>query len=57
MAAFNAVYAVYIAECGLYLPNPKLQQRLQPYEVSELYFFYPSPQEANYFANIDTWRS
>lgn len=57
MAAFNAVYAVYTAERGLYLPNPKLQQRLQPYEVSELYFFYPSPQEANYFANIDTWRS
>jgi hypothetical protein len=31
-----------------------LQQGLQPYKVPEMYFFYPSPLEANYFVNIDS---
>ncbi len=30
-----------------------LEQGLKPYTVPEMYFFYPSPQEANYFVNID----
>ncbi len=25
-----------------------------PFRVPELYFFYPSPQEANYWVNIDS---
>lgn len=54
MAAFNTIDAVRAAEFWLYFPNQKLQQGLQPYRVPEMYFFYPSPQEANYFVNIDS---
>jgi len=53
MAAFNTIDAVRAAEFWLYFPNQKLQQGLQPYQVPEMYFFYPSPQESNYFVNID----
>jgi LmbE family N-acetylglucosaminyl deacetylase len=53
MAAFNTIDAVRAAEFWLYFPNQKLQLGLQPYKVPEMYFFYPSPQEANYFVNID----
>src|SRR5437868_8296788 len=53
MAAFNTIDAVRAAEFWLYFPNQKLQQGLQPYKVPEMYFFYPSLQEANYFVNID----
>lgn len=52
MAAFNTIDAVRAAEFWLYFPNQKLQQGLQPYKVPEMYFYYPSPQEANYFVNI-----
>jgi len=54
MAAFNTIDAVRAAEFWLYFPNQKLQQGLQPYKVPEMYFFYPSPQEANYFVNIES---
>ena len=53
MAAFNTIDAVRAAEFWLYFPNQKLQQHLEPYKVPEMYFFYPSAQEANYFVNID----
>ena len=53
MAAFNTLDAVRAAEFWLYFPNQKLQQGLQPYKVPEMYFFYPSPQEANYFVDIN----
>jgi LmbE family N-acetylglucosaminyl deacetylase len=53
MAAFNTIDAVRAAEFWLYFPNQKLQQGLQPYKVPEMYFFYPSPQEVNYFVNIE----
>jgi LmbE family N-acetylglucosaminyl deacetylase len=53
MAAFNTIDAVRAAEFWLYFPNQKLEQHLEPYKVPEMYFFYPSPQEANYFVNID----
>lgn len=53
MAAFNTIDAVRAAEFWLYFPNQRLQQGVQPYKVPEMYFFYPSPQEANYFVNID----
>jgi LmbE family N-acetylglucosaminyl deacetylase len=53
MAAFNTIDAVRAAEFWLYFPNQRLQQGLQPYKVPEMYFFYPSPQEANYYVNID----
>ena len=54
MAAFNTIDAVRAAEFWLYFPNQKLQQGLQPYKVPEMYFFYPSAQEANYFVNIES---
>lgn len=54
MAAFNTVDAVRAAEFWLYFPNQKLQQGLQPYKVPEMYFFYPSQQEANYFVDIES---
>lgn len=54
MAAFNTIDAVRAAEFWLYFPNQRLQQGLEPFKVPELYFFYPSPQEANYFVNIES---
>jgi len=53
MAAFNTIDAVRAAEFWLYFPNQKLQQGRQPYRVPEMYFFYPSAQEANYFVDIE----
>jgi LmbE family N-acetylglucosaminyl deacetylase len=54
MAAFNTIDAVRAAEFWLYFPNQKLQQGLEPYRVPEIYFFYPAPQEANYWVNIES---
>jgi LmbE family N-acetylglucosaminyl deacetylase len=54
MAAFNTIDAVRAAEFWLYFPNQRLQQGLEPYKVPEMYFFYPSPQEANYFVDIES---
>ena len=54
MAAFNTIDAVRAAEFWLYFPNQRLQQGLEPYKVPLMYFFYPSPQEANYFVNIES---
>src|SRR5713226_900588 len=54
MAAFNTIDAVRAAEFWLYFPNQKLQQGLQPYTVPEMYFFYPSKKEANYYVKIDS---
>jgi len=53
MAAFNTIDAVRAAEFWLYFPNQLLQRNLQPYKVPLMYFFYTSPQEANYWVNID----
>ena len=54
MAAFNTIDAIRAAEFWLYFPNQKLQQGLQPYKVLAMHFFYPAPQEANYYVNIDS---
>ena len=54
MAAFNTIDAVRAAEFWLYFPNQKLQLGLEPYRVPLIYFFYPSPQEANTFVDIDS---
>jgi LmbE family N-acetylglucosaminyl deacetylase len=51
--ASMAIDAVRAAEFWLYFPNQRLQQGLEPYKVPEMYFFYPAPQEANYFVNIE----
>lgn len=53
MAAFNTADAVRAAEFWLYFPNQLLQQDLKPYRVPLMYFFYSTPEEANYWVNID----
>jgi len=53
MAAFNTIDAVRAAEFWLYFPNQLLQRDLGPYQVPVMYFFYSTPQEANYWVNID----
>src|SRR3989441_2566395 len=53
MAAFNTIDAVRAAEFWLYFPNQLLQRDLGPYQVPAIYFFYSTPQEANYWVNID----
>jgi len=54
MAAFNTIDAVRAAKFWLYFPNQLLQQNLKPYQVPVMYFFYSTPQEANYWVNIDS---
>lgn len=53
MAAENTIDAVRAAEFWLYFPNQLLEQHLQPYKVPSMYFFYPAPQDTNYWVNID----
>jgi LmbE family N-acetylglucosaminyl deacetylase len=54
MAAFNTLDAVRAAEFHLYYPEHLLVDRLQPYRVPELFFYYVAPPDANYFVNIDS---
>ncbi len=54
MAAFNTLDAVRAAEWHLYFPEHLLVDKLQPYKVPNLYFYYTAPQDANYFVNIDS---
>ena len=54
MAAFNTLDAVRAAEFWLYFPNQLLEQNLQPYQVPEMYLYYSTEQEANYWVNIDS---
>src|SRR5437870_11490838 len=54
MAAFNTIDAVRAAEFRLYYPEHLLVDKLQPYTVPNLYFFYTTTNEANYFINIDS---
>src|SRR6266478_4210028 len=54
MAAFNTIDAVRAAEFHLYYPEHLLVDKLQPYTVRNLYFFYTTTNEANYFVNIES---
>ena len=54
MASYNTIDAVRAAEFWLYFPNQLLERDLRPYKVPVMYFFYPSPQEANYWVTIDS---
>jgi LmbE family N-acetylglucosaminyl deacetylase len=54
MAAMNTIDAVRAAEFHLYYPEHLLVDKLQPYKVSNLYFFYPTGKDANYWVNIDS---
>jgi LmbE family N-acetylglucosaminyl deacetylase len=53
MAAFNTIDAVRAAEFHLYYPEHLLVDNLHAYTVPNLYFFYTTTNEANYFVNID----
>src|SRR6266513_1730347 len=53
MAAFNTIDAVRAAEFHLYYPDHLLVDKLQPYIVPNLYFFYATTNDANYYVNID----
>ena len=53
MAAFNTIDAVRAAEFHLYYPEHLLVDKLQPYIVPNMYFFYTTTNEANYYVNID----
>lgn len=54
MAAFNTIDAVRAAEFHLYYPEHLLVDKLQPYVVTNLYFFYTTTNDANYSVNIDS---
>jgi LmbE family N-acetylglucosaminyl deacetylase len=54
MAAFNTIDAVRAAEFHLYYPEHLLVDKLQPYVVPNLYFFYTTTNDANYHVNIDS---
>lgn len=54
MAAFNTIDAIRAAEFPLYYPEHLLVDKLEPCRVPNLYFYYPAPQDANYWVNIDS---
>lgn len=53
MAAFAAIDAVRAAEFHLYFPNQRLQQGVLPWKVPVLLFYYNTPEEQNYWVNVD----
>lgn len=53
MAAFNTMDAVRAAEFHLYYPEHLLVDKLQPYMVTNFFFFYTTTNDANYHVNID----
>jgi len=53
MAAFNTIDAVRAAEFHLYYPEHLRVDKLQPYIVPNMYFFYTTTNDANYYVNID----
>jgi LmbE family N-acetylglucosaminyl deacetylase len=54
MAANNTIDAIRAAEWHLYFPNQALHEHLQPFEVPHEVYFYATPEEANYWVNIDS---
>jgi LmbE family N-acetylglucosaminyl deacetylase len=53
MAANNTIDAVRAAEWHLYFPNQRLHDGLQPWKVPVEAYYYVTPQDANYWVNID----
>jgi LmbE family N-acetylglucosaminyl deacetylase len=53
MAANNTIDAIRAAEWHLYFPNQRLHDGLQPWNVPVEAFFYVTPNDANYWVNID----
>jgi LmbE family N-acetylglucosaminyl deacetylase len=54
MSANNTIDAIRAAEWHLYFPNQLLHEHLQPWKVPREAYFYVTPQDANYWVNIDT---
>ena len=54
MAANNTMDAVRAAEWHLYFPNQRLHDHLEPWKVPVEVYFYVTPQDANYWVNIDS---
>ena len=53
MAANNTMDAIRAAEWHLYFPNQRLHDGLEPWKVPVEAYFYVTPQDANYWVNID----
>lgn len=54
MSANNTVDAIRAAEWHLYFPNQLLHDHLQPWHVPVEVYFYVTPQDANYWVNIES---
>ncbi len=54
MSANNTLDAIRAAEWHLYFPNQLLHDKLQPWRVPVEAYFYVTPQDANYWVNIDS---
>jgi LmbE family N-acetylglucosaminyl deacetylase len=54
MSANNTIDAIRAAEWHLYFPNQLLHDHLQPWHVPLEAYFYVTPQDANYWVNIDS---
>jgi LmbE family N-acetylglucosaminyl deacetylase len=54
MAANNTIDAIRAAEWHLYFPNQLLHDHLQPWQVPNEVYYYVTPQDANYWVNIDS---
>jgi hypothetical protein len=54
MSANNTIDAIRAAEWHLYFPNQLLHEHLQPWKVPHEVYFYVTPQDANYWVNIDS---
>ena len=54
MSANNTIDAVRAAEWHLYFPNQLLHDHLEPWRVPHEVYFYVTPQDANYWVNIDS---
>jgi LmbE family N-acetylglucosaminyl deacetylase len=54
MAANNTIDAIRAAEWHLYFPNQLLHDHLQPWNVPYEAYYYVTPQDANYWVNIDS---
>jgi LmbE family N-acetylglucosaminyl deacetylase len=53
MAANNTIDAIRASEWHLYFPNQLLHDHLEPWKVPHEVYFYVTPENANYFVNID----
>ncbi len=54
MSANNTIDAIRAAEWHLYFPNQLLHDHLQPWHVPIEAYFYVTPNDANYWVNIDS---